>query len=739
MNLFLLMYFSCHAPLSQKEPNPPSLEDSWTLASTSDQIELIDTVSDEGHRVIVRTINEYGLTVAPETLNRIQVSVNDEVHSIDIDADGFGEITIPATQPSAANVEYESSTSVAYFKPKSKTMLSHSLELPDPDQQVTNILNLNDSLIVQKEEHLYFQSNDVSDKAYYLGAVPFSSIVEYSWGSEIHFNKVQGDVNLDGLEDLVMWNEKNIYVFKGHPLGLRFVGTFNFYEKNIVQVDTITHSSNSRTDLFIGLNDTEEPLYSYGYRVSFDNDFIPSEQSYPTFTQQSNNLYALSNSETFAVGMHNDTRHFWFSEQKDQWFSFGDMPSFGGLYEHIFIETFDFGDDGNEDLLIWALKDNSFDLLLYTVHLSFETHRVAHGVILYEQNYDSPFMYRTSFKDDKISYILLFDDTDLRMIVNNEGSLNGMSTSFPYDPGPILPVRKDDSILFYYGEKDNLLRMDVEIENNSMITRPSYKPQFHEFLESYIGILKLPNSDEFVGYRNGETETETIVDILSADGQLTEHSFDLVGHFENIAACDNHIYMTTSAENSLYVITREEDNATKQSFPLYGSQIKCKDAYVLLYGENGWALYDEEYNVVQSGDDSWSDADIGYPTQADDVEIVGCSDVGCQIDLVDLDGDGIDELFEQSEISTLTSHWGTDTFEFTGEAYSIDNNNDGTLELLIVDGAKIYEIDTYATGVFPLVIHDMHTFDEYYTIVATDMDGLSDRNFYLYSEHSLGY
>ena len=105
----------------------------------------------------------------------------------------------------------------------------------------------------------------------------------------------------------------------------------------------------------------------------------------------------------------------------------------------------------------------------------------------------------------------------------------------------------------------------------------------------------------------------------------------------------------------------------------------------------------------------WNDIALGYASEnAEQLNIRGCTDVGCDIEMADLNADGIDEIVERDRDKSVTITSGEYVWsaEQSGDIAIRDLNGDGLQELLIYESSSTDEISQYM-WVVPILDNDI--------------------------------
>ena len=104
----------------------------------------------------------------------------------------------------------------------------------------------------------------------------------------------------------------------------------------------------------------------------------------------------------------------------------------------------------------------------------------------------------------------------------------------------------------------------------------------------------------------------------------------------------------------------------------------------------------------------WDDIALGYASEnTGELNIRGCTDVGCDIEMADLNADGVDEIVERDRDKSVTITSGEYVWSgASGDIAIRDLNGDGQQELLIYESFSADEISQYM-WVVPVLNNDI--------------------------------
>lgn len=133
---------------------------------------------------------------------------------------------------------------------------------------------------------------------------------------------------------------------------------------------------------------------------------------------------------------------------------------------------------------------------------------------------------------------------------------------------------------------------------------------------------------------------------------------------------------------------------------------------------------------LQSETSDASAADIAVASaDGGPAEVVSCAEAGCAILAEDLDGDGIDELLTTGSSVQLSAWGSTLTLEVAGQASFGDVDNDGRLDLIFTDPTtnRVAIVRTLSGAVAPpVLLHTRETLTGAGRLADIDADGVGE-------------
>ena len=101
--------------------------------------------------------------------------------------------------------------------------------------------------------------------------------------------------------------------------------------------------------------------------------------------------------------------------------------------------------------------------------------------------------------------------------------------------------------------------------------------------------------------------------------------------------------------------------------------------YYVVGAQSQWLLLKDDMSELASGNsNNWYDIAVGNLDNAGSLDVQGCASEGCAIDMVDLDGDGIDEIIVNENNAITIYGWDTEeVLMHQGPHQILDIDKDG--------------------------------------------------------------
>ena len=672
--------------------------DPFEDAHIGQSVELASAVGFGELTVPVRVVNAFGASVGG---NAVTVQIDGDLlgsssETITPDALGLGQVVVGAGAPQAVTLsvsgsDYESGPAVDSYLigPGRDLDLLPSFSLSAPPSAIAAAQG-GVGLAVANE--VWWQPSVPGSPAQRVLSVP-SDLVG-AWGS---------DLDQDGTPDMVTWNAEGVYLLRGHgsggfAWGAGFApanGTITWVsvgdvDDNGVRDLVVSYEAGGMTGVAAMLNDG---LWRFTARSNLELSIDIVSVAVGRFTPEgaSGLVVHTSDGELKRYGWI-DGR--WVSQGQDLSvrLSNGQLAPArdlnGDLVDEVVLAAPDDGTGADRDLLLIDMNDGP-----RTYALSYADFHLAHADLTGD------------LIDDLVMVDIASDGPRLGVITrSDDGGFNHRTLSLLRASGPVAAGRLegDDLLADVAVALDDLhLFPGSENESGWTLAEPSHT--------SWA-------TDALAPIRFGDWDADGVPEILTVrerdeGASLTRLAFSYDPHSGELglihqdsvpvddlddsaqasgldmAICGDRIFLLVEdgGQSALHEVELQAEGYLDglASLPLEAeSLVACGsfgDGPVVVSDTSGSASwYDLELSdVAQATDDLGAVGDLAGYDPGDGAELASCADEGCSLWVVDLDGDGDQELVEGG--GALTVHaWGESwTTDVAGAAGAVDIDGDG--------------------------------------------------------------
>jgi len=673
-------------------------------------VELLSSATPKDPVARARVVNAFGAAVVSEQEVTFHISGMSEAVTVAVDAFGYASVPLDTGLSSyfyALNAEDEK-VNFAYKLPSPPNLglpIVSDLGAPSPELAV---LGTNGYMIAKGNE-LWWQDSNISATSY--TAVKANHPIIGLWSAHI---------DTDGILDAMLWSKSEVILLRGHPDGgLSWGSAYNFPAGQVVSVAATDLDGDLIADIAIGLSidKTGAVIILHGNGNWTFTERPPLELDYPLESvvaadenQDGSPDITLIDGETGYIRR----------------YSYGDDGWIGGLPALIDPSAYlpqpgshlppmkDVNSDGRLDVILIGGSSNNIQDLVFFV--------IDGDVTKYEQKYP-PFV--ATFADvdqNNSSDILTLDDDNLHVVQYDAESeppsftaktISGFGQQYPFVSNTIDDDELMDIVVFkehaafYFGEDNE--------QSGWLLSRPTWRNYSTSFIGSFASgdLNEDGNSIELVGFRsnNDRASLEAYRFVADDNGnptvleQLNSQTFGTTtSQALDLAQCGSDIITLTQVDDGshqLQIFNLVNNELTPTAAPLtvgLQQRVACRvingQLCIALGVGDEWQLRSRELVLADSGADTgWKDVAVGDVEGDGWADVRGCLGDGCNAEMADLNGDGIDEVIAAGEEVIVLSGEQSWTLEKAGDISIVDLDEDGVEELLIREDVELSNPD----------------------------------------------
>ena len=669
-------------------------------ASEPERFELVSSAYVDGAVAILRSLNAYDAAVGTDQMVEFNVQQSNESTAVAANFDAFGYIHHPleANNPSGFTLNLESGeTANAYWLPPAPTLKVPLVSpLPYPSTKPSFSALGTDGYILAYDNEIWWTGSFPGAIAH--KSASFSEPIEGLWSAHI---------DNDGILDAIGWSKNEVILLRGHPKGgLSWGNGFNMTWGSVVAVSASDMDGDSQTDLAIALSidtDTEKKgavVILKGYSNWSFTEQEPLETSFPIESMVAGDEefdgrtdLTLIRNDTGTIRRYTNSTEGWIGGLPSEITTNAYAPKVGSK----FAPMMDVNADGRPDIVLIGGPSSSLQDLVFFV--------IDQFVTKYEQNYTD---YIPAFADvdqNGSMDILALDDYELHIVQYNieEETFSAKSVSGFGDRSPFLAHQLDDDTLldlilfnshasFYLGQSEE--------PSGWKVSRPIWRTYSTEFTDAvFTDDFNQDGFSEIValGDNGGTANLSALRFQMNGStpelNELDTYPFGNNSVVLDIAKCEQGILTLTQREgniNELRWLKVVNASIERISSRVLDGQVKADCSFIddtlyfIVGATDEWWLLRDDMVTLETGDNTnWKDIAIGDLNGDGTPQPRGCLENGCQIEMVDLDGDGADELIIKTDQITIEGWGQTVTLEKYGQMSVQDMNGDGIEDLLV--------------------------------------------------------
>jgi hypothetical protein len=701
MSMLMFLLVGCDTSIKTAEPVLESVESFQELG-----IQVFPTISHDGLKVRAAFVNSIGTGIPGGDIS-FSIDAPDGTEQTEIvSSDAFGFATATFDVPEGQYTVRASSGSfteegLSLYIPEVKGFPSSmgSMSIA-PDGFTDNAVPATGGSYLVSSTNIIFYPNSIGTLGFEVASFPVQ--IMGAWSAHI---------DGDGILDLVCWSATEAYILRGHPEGgLTYISGYRIPDHSIVSVMANDLDLDRNTDIMIaGTTDELSVITMLKGTGSWEfEEQTPLKLIYPIDTMSASDEASDGRFEVSVISAldgiirrHSLTQSIWLGGSP----SVINPEAFTALPGSILPPPKDIDADGRVDLIVVGGQGASSQSMVFFI--------INSSVTKYDQTYGSYFADFYDVDNNGSTDILSMEEDILHMVSYQPDSQTYTAKSFS-DLGPAGPIVSSDH------DSDGLAEVTVfnphplrhsgyktELSSWSVYT-PTWRRSETSFsakhivwdinddgINEVIGFIRQNDSTRLrtmpLGVYDNDTTDDTLDDILELDGTAYSSldlgnviALDLIGCGDNIYALSD-----DAIEIKLHQFTIENDSFIQvENVSTDGSKLACAfnagDPSILVHGTDTFYEYSDTLQLNGTGDSTgWFDAAIGN-FDGSGLGVRGCDVEGCQIEAVDLNGDGIDERALGSEDGiVILSDEEQYPLEIAGEMAIRDIDLDGINELVV--------------------------------------------------------
>ncbi|HCH65805.1 MAG: hypothetical protein CL927_17700 [Deltaproteobacteria bacterium] len=687
--------------------------------SVADRVEVVPTIRAGRVELVARTVNSYRVAVGGGLLTLSATGENLESETVsdvvDTSITGVGSLTLPVTGP--GRVDFSVVDSELAIDLGDAVGTSWTVDLPMSGWAAGGIA-MNGSIeaaasfaapgsggvVLASEDEVWWTSSTPGEEAYIVADMPQNVA-----GLEA------GHIDRDGILDLAIWSGNQAILLRGLEGGGYTWGTgWRAVEGDIVGVSLADADSDRITDVSIGSSGGGSgvvTVYHHDGGWSFD----PYEK-------------LVVNSELYSIAAGDETgdgrpdvsifatvtgtiRRYSLAEEGWVGAQTSELPGYESADGGVLFPLVDLdGDDILETVIEGSADANTQDLVFYVVDPA------GAGSSNYPQSYG---IYDGAVADlnlDGRTDIVVAEDDRLNVISWDGESFEARASEGIGPHGPVAVADYSGDLLPDVAIATDVVRFHPgELNENGAWTRSNfdwvsyptvYEPNMRladvngDGGTDIVGLQVDPSTGDVdvVAWQVNFDGVEPEINPLGSVSLVTSG----VGH--DLAVCDGAIFAlsegvatdstsTASVINLTAIRYSGSDGATKQAEVAVerGTMIDCGtlengvEGVVVSSTTGRWESFTNGLTAVGGGEVG-STQDIALAdTDGDGLgEVVGCSssEGECSMLVLDLNGDGVDEIVRSSDTTVLLMGETEQTIAGTGRLRAADIDGDGAKDVL---------------------------------------------------------
>lgn len=727
--------------------------------------QVISTVSQDGFHIVARYVNEYQATIPGVRDISLELYDSQSVAfpflqlDLQTDAWGYAEKTLTAEELFAEEPFYgtivakivgdtstvtdtgdssgsfdHGGTKLYYAPPPFETLLSSTHYLDSQIQSPSKILKGYNEYLVVKGKNVYIKGRSVLDGYYPILELP--KVVKGI--STFHIDN-------DGIDDVVVWDSNHIFLLRGRENGgLTWGSAFQLSEAEITAVSISDVNSDGKSDITVAFNKDDNGVISV---LEGSGNWTFEEQEAFILPYEVQSMISIDEDQDgvpdISLIRSDNQKLERFTKSDLGWINIDNSAAnaFDANDKAFIAPMQDLNADGRKDLIIIdGVEETQASSSQSIVFIT-----IAEILTKYEMNFDNPVevLFADLHDDDSINILTMDKDAFKVIGLNEQGSFVSRRVAGFGEKAPFLVEDQNNDgindLLFAGVHYSRYLGQNAE-EDDWRIAKPIFATNT---VDADQGIL--------IGNFNGDDNIEVVQFASDSNGlrikssqyvlqddilQLKNYNATQISPNTEVldyANCGNSYFgalvRDASGEGSdLMVFQMNDDFSFEiQSTTIANSpdKIYCKakgDTADFAVMRSGYTIESvrlfthtlNEYPVNQLDlpDDLtivWNDIALGYASEnTEQLNIRGCTDVGCDIEMADLNADGIDEIVERDRDKSVTITSGEYVWsaEQSGDIAIRDLNGDGLQELLIYESSSTDEISQYM-WVVPILDNDI--------------------------------
>ena len=637
-----------------------------------------------------------------------------------------------------AEDQIDSLTKIYYAPPSVDTLLSTTHYLTPELQSPSAILEGYNEYFLVKGRQVYIKGKDVLDSYYLTLETPQNP----KGMSTFHIDN-------DGIDDIVIWDSNHIFLLRGRENGgLTWGSAFVLEDVEISAVSVSDVNSDGKSDITVAFNQDDDGIISVlegsGNWTFEEQDPFILPYNVQSMISIDEDLDGIPDISLIRSDNHRLER---FTKSDLGWINIDNSAANAfDANENAYIAPMqDLNADGRKDLIIVDGVEETG--ATFSQSIVFIT--IAEILTKYEMSFDNPVevLFADLHDDDSIN-ILTMDEEAFKVIgLNEQGSFVSRRIAGFGEKAPFLVEDQNgDGIndLLFAGLHLSRYIGQNEDEDDWRIAKPIFATNT---IDANQGILiDNFNEDENIEVLQFSSDSNGLK-VKSAQYVFQEETLQLKNYNASqvssgtevldYASCGNQYFgvlikgaEATTDSNELMVFRLKEDFSFEinSKSGVTGDKIYCKatgentavfatlasgftiGGSVHLFSQGLYEFPTDSLGLPEDTTITWYDIAIGFIEGNDvtGVDIRGCGDIGCEIEMYDLNDNGVDEVIIRNRDKNVSIQSGERIWdvEQKGDIAVRDLNGDGLKELLVYDEESTDGISQYL-WVVPVLQNDI--------------------------------